>query len=78
MDEFDDGRQLVVSPPAVAVGVGREQQQRGPDPLAAGADDVLGDLVDQSDFRCRRWRITRLTASMSAAIGVRDAVVRWG
>ncbi len=28
---------------------GDQQQQRGPQPLAAGADDVFGDLVDEHD-----------------------------
>ena len=52
MDEFDHRRQLVrirTDAPAgrLAQRAGRQQQQHRPQPLAAGADDVLGHLVDQ-------------------------------
>ena len=53
MDELDDSRQFVPMPGRVAERARDEQQQRGPQPLAAGPDDVLGDLVDQHHFGCQ-------------------------
>jgi hypothetical protein len=53
----------------VAEGVGDQQHQHRAQALAAGADDVFGDLVDQRHLRIQRRRMTALTASMSARIG---------
>ena len=53
VDELDDRRQLVPCPVVSPSAPAHEQQQRGPQPLAAGADDVLGDLVDQHHFGCQ-------------------------
>ena len=50
VDEFDDGGQLMVRGAPVAIGIGQQQHQYWTDALAAGTDDVLGDLVDQRDF----------------------------
>ena len=47
MDELDHGRELVRIRTAMPERARRQQQQHRPQALAAGADDVLGDLVDQ-------------------------------
>ena len=47
MDELDHRGQFMPVPRGFAQRAGHQQQQRGPQPLAAGADDVLGDLIDQ-------------------------------
>ena len=39
------------SRPAKPSALGEQQHEQRPDPLAAGADDVVGDLVDQRDVR---------------------------
>jgi len=49
VDELDDRRGLDVAVAAVAAGPGGEQHRQRPQPLAARADDVVGDLVDQCD-----------------------------
>ena len=47
MDEFDQRGQRNVVVAAVAAGMGGQQVQHRPQALAAAADDVLGNLVDQ-------------------------------
>jgi len=47
VDELDDGGQHVPLMRRFAERAGHEQQQCRAQPLAARADDVLGDLVDQ-------------------------------
>ncbi len=54
MDHLDDGGQRVLVGPAVAGGACREEQQRGPQALAAAGDDVFGDLSDQHDVGVER------------------------
>jgi predicted homoserine dehydrogenase-like protein len=76
VDEFDHGGQFVVGRALVAVSVGHQQYQHGTDAFAAGADDVFGNLIDEADLGMQLWRITVLTASMSAAIVW--AMVFWG
>ena len=49
VDHLDHRRQRVMVRSRVAAGARRQQQQRGAQPLAAAADDVLGDLADQRD-----------------------------
>ena len=44
VDEFDHGGKLQRARAAVAECAGDKQQHSRPKPLAAGADDVLGDL----------------------------------
>ncbi len=51
MDELDDRRQLVRVLAALAQGLGRQHHQHRPQALAAGGDDVFGDLVDQRHVR---------------------------
>ncbi len=50
MDKFDHRRQFVVGRAAVAVSIGYKQYQHRTDPLAASADDIFSDLVDQADL----------------------------
>jgi hypothetical protein len=51
VDELDGSSQFVAGAALEPEG-GREQQhQHRPDPFAAGADDVVGNLVDQCDIR---------------------------
>jgi hypothetical protein len=52
----------------VGISVGYQQHQHRADAFAARADDVFGNLIDELTSECRRWRITALTASMSAAM----------
>jgi hypothetical protein len=52
----------------------KQQHQARPDALAAGADDVGRDLVDQRHRDARRSRITASTCRMSASIGSAGAV----
>ncbi len=49
MDELDDrgGRDVFLA--LVAAGTGRQHHAQRAQPLAASADDVLGDLIDQHD-----------------------------
>jgi hypothetical protein len=47
VDEFHDRRQFMPMPRGFSERAGHQQQQRGPQPLASGTDDVLGDLIDQ-------------------------------
>ena len=51
VDELDDGGQLVALGPVEAQRLGEQQHQRRPHALAAGADDVVRDLVDQRHLR---------------------------
>ena len=51
MDELDDCGEIMMVPPRVAAGTGRKNEQRRSQTLAAAADDVIGDLADQHDFR---------------------------
>ena len=53
MNKFHDGSQLVVVSAAVAIGIGHQQNQYRTYAFATGADDVLGDLIDQRDFRVK-------------------------
>ena len=50
VDELDDrgGGDVVLAAPGAA-GARREQHGQRPQPLAAVVDDVVGDLIDQSD-----------------------------
>ena len=50
MNELDDGGRFDVLVAPVAAGACRQQHQKGAQPLAAGIDDVVGDLVDQGDL----------------------------
>ena len=47
MDELDDGGGVDVLLILVAAGAGGQQHQQRPQTLAAGVNDVGGDLVDQ-------------------------------
>ena len=47
VDELDHRGELVRMRAAVSQRAGRQQQQHRAQALAAGADDVFGDLVDQ-------------------------------
>jgi hypothetical protein len=40
---------------SIAAGLGNQQQQRGPQPLAAAGDDVIGDPANQRDVRVQRF-----------------------
>ncbi len=54
MDEFDDRRELVVvgaGPGGARGGLAGQHHQHRPQALAAGRNDVLGDLVDQDHVR---------------------------
>jgi hypothetical protein len=51
VDEFDHRRQLPGVVPAMIERARGQQQQHRPQALAARADDVLGDLVDQGHVR---------------------------
>ena len=51
VNEFDDRGELVVVAAAVAEGAGGKQHERGPQALAAAADDVLGHLADEGHVR---------------------------
>ncbi|GGI53656.1 hypothetical protein GCM10011430_08300 [Oxalicibacterium solurbis] len=51
MNEFDDGGQLMVRGALITVGIGHQQDQNGADAFAAGADDVVCNLVYQGYFR---------------------------
>ncbi len=50
MDELDDRRQLVVLGSGAAGGMAGQHHQHRPQALAAGGNDVVGDLVDQHDI----------------------------
>ncbi len=49
VDHLDDRRQRVVTLALVSAGARGKQNQRRAQPLAAPADDVIGDLPDQRD-----------------------------
>ena len=49
MDELDDGRGIHVLAARVTAGPRRKHDAQRPQSLAAAADDVLRDLVDQHD-----------------------------
>jgi hypothetical protein len=49
MDEFHDGGEQHVIVAAIASRLRRQQHEHRPQALAAAADDVLGNLVDQHD-----------------------------
>ena len=51
VDELDHRRELVRVLAAMAERARGKQQQHGPQPLAAGADDVFAHLVDQDHVR---------------------------
>jgi len=51
MDELDDGGKLIALAALEAQGLREQKNKSRPDALAAGADDVVGDLVDQRDAR---------------------------
>ena len=51
VDELDDRRQLVRPWAAAAQGPGRQHDQHGSQALAAGGDDVFGNLVDKHHVR---------------------------
>jgi len=53
VDELDHGGQLPGIAALVAQCAGREQEQHGPEALAAAGDDVLGHLVDQDHVRAQ-------------------------
>ena len=48
MDELDDGGQPMVRIAAITECAGRQDDQRGPQPLAASFDDVVRDLAHES------------------------------
>ncbi len=50
VNEFDDGGQVDVAPALITAGRSRQQHDHGPDTLAAAIDDVVAELVDQSDI----------------------------
>ena len=50
MDELDRRRQLEALASCKAERAGEQQHEQRSDALAAGADDVVGDLVDQRDL----------------------------
>ncbi len=49
MDEFDDRSSFGVSLPGVSAGPGCDHNDQRPQPLAAAADDVFGDLIHEDD-----------------------------
>ncbi len=51
MDELDDRGQLVVFRTGLADRAASQHHQHRAQALAAGRDDVVGDLVDQHDIR---------------------------
>ncbi len=51
MDELDDRRQLVVIRAGLADRMAGQHHQHRAQALAAGGNDVIGDLVDQHDVR---------------------------
>jgi len=51
VDELDHRGELQTSFAAITRRAAREQQQRGPQPLASRGDDVLGDLAHQRHVR---------------------------
>ena len=51
MDELDRRGQLEALAPDEAERAREEEDEQRADALAAGADDVVGDLVDQRDLR---------------------------
>ena len=53
VDELDHRRQLEALASREAERAGEQQHEQRPHPLAAGADDVVRDLVDQRDLRRR-------------------------
>jgi hypothetical protein len=50
VDELDDRGQLEALRAVETQRLREQQHEAGPDPLAAGADDVARDLVDQRDL----------------------------
>ena len=66
MDEFDHRGELVRIRAAMSERARRKQQQHRPQALAAGADDVFGDLVDQHHVGGEATRISASTAAMSS------------
>ncbi len=50
VDELDDRRQLEAAVARERERAREQQHEARPDPLAAGADDVVRDLVDERDF----------------------------
>ena len=50
MDHFDDRAEADHALAFVALGLGGEQEQGGPDPLAAALAEVVGDLGDGGDI----------------------------
>jgi hypothetical protein len=53
VDELHRRGELEALAAAEAQRLGKKQDQHGADPLAAGADDVVRNLVDQGDVRCQ-------------------------
>ena len=65
------------SRPAEPSAFGEQQHEHRPDPLAAGADDVVGDLVDQRHIEGqpapdRRRRPPSISSAISAAAPTED------
>ena len=54
VDHLHDCGERMVVHATIIEGARRQQQQRGPQFLAAAADDVLGNLTDQRDVRIER------------------------
>ena len=67
MDELDDHCELDMPVAFVTQRAGGEQNQQRPQPLAAAADDVLGNLVHEDDVGCQ--------ALTNGAIDGREIVV---
>ena len=78
MDEFDDGSELMVVRGAHAPGVCHQQDEHWPDALAAGADDVIGDLVDERDVGLQLAADDGIDGLHVGCDGDGDAVLGWG
>jgi len=71
VDELDDGCGRDVLAPLVAAGPGGQDDAQGPQALAAAADDVLGDLVDQDDVAGQRSTMVWSTSCRSSVTSAR-------
>src|SRR5208283_1948115 len=78
MDHFDDRSQGVVVRTTIAAGSGGEDEQRGPQTLAAAADDVLRHLADHYNIRGQvlaQNAVDRLHVIVQDALEQRDGHV---